>query len=87
MRLDHDEKIVPKKAEIVPEKAESKASIELSRKIAASGIQNDAFLLANEDQLVANCKKWAKEYPMIQPYFGNYSWFFVYFYFCSVFGF
>lgn len=45
------------------------AAQELSRKIATSGLQNDAFLLANEDQLVANYAKWAKQFPKIQTFF------------------
>ena len=49
------------------------AAEELSRKIATSGLQNDAFLLANEDQLVANYAKWAKQFPKIQMFFGK-SW-------------
>ena len=47
------------------------AAQELSRKIATSGLQNDAFLLANEDQLVANYAKWAKQFPKIQTFFGK----------------
>jgi hypothetical protein len=47
------------------------AAQELSRKIATSGLQNDAFLLANEDQLVANYTKWAKQFPKIQMFFGK----------------
>ena len=47
------------------------AAEELSRKIATSGLQNDAFLLANEDQLVANYTKWAKQFPKIQMFFGK----------------
>ena len=43
----------------------------LSQKIADSGLQNNAFLLANEDQLEANCAKWTTQLPLIQPYFGK----------------
>ena len=50
---------------------EFEAAHELSMKIANSGLQNDAFLLANEDQLVANYTKWTKQFPKIQPYFGK----------------
>ena len=46
---------------------------ELTRKIATSGLQNDAFLLANEDQLVANYNKWNTQFPKIQPYFGKFD--------------
>ena len=75
MRLVYDETSVkpntgePEKLEAT--EAEEVKPFELSRKIAnSSGFQNrDAFLLANEDQLVANCTKWAQLYPNIQPYF------------------
>lgn len=51
-----------------PEKA-SKA-VKISQKIAyASGFQNDAFLLANEDQLLANISQVTQTYPNVQPYF------------------
>lgn len=85
MRLDHDEMYCPaESAELAAVQAAqvvvapqrhfveddaNDGAWEMTRKIVASGIQNDAFLLANEDQLVANCTKWAKEFPMIQPYF------------------
>jgi len=85
MRLDHDEFAcnppcltsvsAPVKGHLVengsppPVVDEFAAAHELSRKIATSGIQNDAFLLANEDQLVANHTRWAKLFPKIQPYF------------------
>ncbi len=49
------------------------SALELTRKIATSGLQNDAFLLANEDQLVANYNKWNTDFPKIQPYFGKYK--------------
>ena len=45
----------------------------LAKKIVASGLQNDAFLLANEDQLMKNCGQLAKYFSEIQPYFGNYN--------------
>lgn len=41
----------------------------LAKKIVASGLQNDAFLLANEDQLMKNCGQLAKYFSEIQPYF------------------
>lgn len=84
MRLDHDEfscnppvptsVSAPQNGHLVdngppPVVDEFATTQELSRKIATSGIQNDAFLLANEDQLVANYTKWAKQFPKIQPYF------------------
>jgi len=84
MRLDHDEFAcnppvltsvsAPLKGHLVdngppPMVDEFAIAQELSRKIATSGIQNDAFLLANEDQLVANYTKWANQFPKIQPYF------------------
>jgi len=84
MRLDHDEfscnppvltsVSAPLNGHLVdngppPVVDEFATAQELSRKIATSGIQNDAFLLANEDQLVANYTKWAKQFPKIQPYF------------------
>ena len=51
-----------------PEKA-SKA-VKISQKIAyASGFQNDAFLLANEDQLLANISQVTQTFPNVQPYF------------------
>jgi ornithine decarboxylase len=84
MRLDHDEFAcnppvittvsAPQNGHLVdngppPVVDEFATAQELSRKIATSGIQNDAFLLANEDQLVANYNKWANQFPKIQPYF------------------
>jgi len=41
----------------------------LAKKIVASGLQNDAFLLANEDQLMKNCGQLTKYFSEIQPYF------------------
>jgi len=81
MRLDHDEFSCNPTSVSAPQNGhlvdngppavvdEFATAQELSRKIATSGIQNDAFLLANEDQLVANYAKWAKQFPKIQPYF------------------
>ena len=43
----------------------------LAKKIVASGLQNDAFLLANEDQLMKNCGQLTKYFSEIQPYFGK----------------
>merc|ERR550532_883746 len=84
MRLDHDEfscnppvltsVSAPLNGHLVdngppPVVDEFATAQELSRKIATSGIQNDAFLLANEDQLVANYTKWAKQFSKIQMFF------------------
>ena len=44
----------------------------LARKIVRSGLQNDAFLLANEDQLTRNCAKLAKNFAGIKIFFGKY---------------
>ena len=44
---------------------------DLAKKIVASGLQTDAFLLANEDQLMKNCAKLAMDFKGIQPYFGK----------------
>lgn len=74
MRLEHDEFSCPPSptgldgGHPVADSERLNAALELSRKIAASGLQNDAFLLANEDQLVANCQ-WAQDFPYTQPYF------------------
>ena len=76
MRLEHDEFSCPPSptgldgGHPVADSERLNAALELSRKIAASGLQNDAFLLANEDQLVANCQ-WAQDFPYTQPYFGK----------------
>ena len=43
----------------------------LARKIVRSGLQNDAFLLANEDQLTRNCAKLAKNFAGIKLFFGK----------------
>ena len=52
-----------------PAEQPSKA-VKISQKIAyASGFQNDAFLLANEDQLLANISQVTQTYPNVQPYF------------------
>jgi len=72
MRLVYDETSVQPvgEPEKIKEEATPTAAFNLSRKIvASSGFQYDAFLLGNEDQLVANCAKMAQTYPKIQPYF------------------
>lgn len=71
MRLEHDEFSCPPSPGLIgdqPVDERLNAAQDLSRKIAASGLQNDAFLLANEDQLVDNCQ-WAQDFPNTQPYF------------------
>ena len=77
MRLDHD-KYPAHCPEATPTfEAETTPTFEayqLSCKIAASKHQNDAFLLANEDQLFANCTQMAQDFPQIQPYFGKFLW-------------
>lgn len=85
MRLDHDELSCPMMPAAAAEEARSvahnvsqeppqlldaAAAKELSRKIAASGIQNDAFLLANEDQLMANFTAWTRQFPKLKPCYG-----------------
>lgn len=69
MRLVHDEFSCPVSSLDKGQSTKENLAFELSRKIARSGLQNDAFLLANEDQLHLNFDKWTKDFPNIQPYF------------------
>lgn len=85
MRLDHDEfvccpkqppSVTPKTPDnptsgvkIDPVTPNEAAAFDLSLKITASGLQNDAFLLANEDQLNQNLKQIVEDFPTVQPYF------------------
>ena len=87
MRLDHDEfvccpkqppSVTPKTPDnptsgvkIDPVTPNEAAAFDLSLKITASGLQNDAFLLANEDQLNQNLKQIVEDFPTVQPYFGK----------------
>ena len=71
MRLVHDETSPPSMGPEPFKEEPLKAEVALSRKIAyaSGGFQNDAFLLANEDQLLANVSQVTQTYPNIQPYF------------------
>lgn len=48
---------------------ETVVAVDLAKRIVGSGLQTDAFLLANEDQLLKNCAKLAKDFKGVLPYF------------------
>ena len=50
---------------------ETVVAVDLAKRIVGSGLQTDAFLLANEDQLLKNCAKLAKDFKGVLPYFGK----------------